>query len=142
MKSPKKIKEKIKSVDKTKAKDSVKGFWHEFREFAVKGNVIDLAVGVVIGGAFNKIVQSLVTDIIMPILGKILGNSAFSELYINISDKSYDSLADAVADGAPVIKYGLFLTNIIDFFIVALTIFVILKIFFRQKKEQEIEEKK
>ena len=111
----------------------VKGFFNEFKTFAVKGSVIDLAIAVIIGASFNTIVQSLVKDIIMPPLGKILGNVDFSQLYINLSDKTFSSLIEAEAASAPVIRYGLFVNNIINFFIVALTIFVILKIFFRSK---------
>lgn len=128
-------------VDKKKIKNNAFSFWGEFRDFAIQGNIIDLAVGIVIGASFNKIVQSLVNDIIMPIFGKVLGNAAFSELYINLSEREYSNLSEAVADGAAVIKYGVFLTNVIDFFIVALTIFIILKIFFRKKKEVEEEGK-
>jgi len=111
----------------------VKGFLNEFKMFAVKGNVVDLGIAVIIGTSFNTIVQSLVKDIIMPPLGKILGNVDFTQLYINLSDKTFSSLTEAEAASAPVIRYGLFVNNIINFFIVALTIFVILKIFFRSK---------
>lgn len=133
-----KVPEKVK-VDRKKIRKGAFSFWTEFRDFAIQGNIIDLAVGIVIGASFNKIVQSLVNDIIMPIFGKLLGNAAFSELYINLSDKEYSNLSEAVADGAAVIKYGVFLTNVLDFFIVALTIFVILKVFLRKKKEVEEE---
>src|SRR6185369_17160473 len=91
---------------------------------------------------FNKIVQSLTNDIIMPIFGKILGNSAFSDLYINLSDKQYSNLADAAADGAPIIRYGLFINSIIDFLIIALTLFIVLKFILRKKKEEEVKEVK
>lgn len=114
-------------------KKAIKGFLNEFKTFAVKGNVIDLGVAIIIGASFNTIVQSLVKDIIMPPLGKILGNVDFSQLYINLSDKTFASLTEAEAASAPVIRYGLFINNIINFFIVALTIFIILKIFFRSK---------
>ncbi len=119
------------------AKEGVFNFWSEFREFALKGNVIDLAVGIIIGASFNTVVQSLVNDMIMPIFGKILGDAAFSELYINLSDQEFESLAHAIAAGAPVIKYGLFITNIINFFIVTLSLFIILKYVFRKKMEAE-----
>lgn|SRR5690606_36539911 len=132
--------EKLK-VYKSKAKEKVTGFWEEFSDFAIKGSVIDLAVGIIIGASFNKVVQSLVNDVIMPVFGKVLGNAAFTELYINLSDQTYSNLADAEAAGAPVIKYGAFFTNILDFFIVALSIFIILKVFFRHKKEKEEESK-
>lgn len=119
------------------ATDGVFNFWTEFRTFAFKGNVIDLAVGIIIGASFNTVVQSLVNDMIMPIFGKILGDVAFSSLYINLSGVEYDSLADAILAGAPVIKYGLFITNVINFVIVALSLFIILKFIFRKKMEAE-----
>ena len=111
----------------------VKGFFEEFKTFAVKGNVVDLGVAIIIGASFNSVVQSLVKDIVMPPLGKVLGNVDFSQLYINLSEQTFASLAEAEAASAPVIRYGIFINNIINFFIVALTIFVVLKIFFRSK---------
>lgn len=99
----------------------------EFKEFAIRGNVIDLAVGVVIGAAFGKIVNSLVTDIIMPPIGLLLGNVDFSNLFINLSGKPIHSLAEAKAAGAPTINYGLFLNSVIDFMIVAFAIFLIVR---------------
>ncbi len=131
--------EKVKLI-KENASRGASDFVEDFKEFAFKGNVIDLAVGVIIGGGFNKIVQSLTNDIIMPIFGKILGNAAFTDLYINLSDKHYDNLADATVDGAPIIKYGLFINSIIDFLIIALTLFVVLKFVLRKKKEEEVKE--
>lgn len=122
---------------KKKPTDTVFNFWKEFREFALKGSVLDLAVGIIIGASFNSVVQSLVNDMIMPVFGQILGDAAFSELYINLSGGEYESLAHAVASGAAVIKYGLFITNLLNFFIVTLSLFVVLKIFFRKKKEAE-----
>lgn len=116
---------------------SAKEFWEGFKAFAFQGNVIDLAVGVIIGTAFNKIVQSLTSDIIMPIFGRILGNTAFSDLYINLGTESYASLADAVAAGAPVIRYGLFLTNVLDFLIIALSLYIALKVILGKKKQEE-----
>lgn len=119
--------------DKKVIKTKVKGFWSEFKTFAVKGNVIDLGVAVIIGTSFNSIVQSLVHDIIMPLIGKLLGNVDFSQLYINLSDQVFSSLKEAEAASAPVIRYGAFINNIINFFIVALTIFLVLKVFFKSK---------
>ena len=101
--------------------------WKEFREFAMKGNVIDLAVGIIIGAAFGKIVNSLVNDVIMPPIGLLLGKVDFSNLYINLSEQSFASLAEATEAGAPIIKYGIFLNNIIDFLIIALVIFLMVK---------------
>ncbi|PJF37875.1 MAG: large conductance mechanosensitive channel protein MscL, partial [Phototrophicales bacterium] len=90
----------------------------EFREFAMRGSVIDLAVGVIIGAAFGKIVSSLVNDILMPPIGLLLGNVDFSNLFIDLSGKGYATLAAAQEAGAPTINYGLFINNIIDFVIV------------------------
>jgi large conductance mechanosensitive channel len=101
--------------------------WKEFRDFAVRGNVIDLAVGIIIGAAFGKIVTSLVNDILMPPLGVILGKVDFSNLYINLSGKAYASLAEAKAAGAATINYGLFINNIIDFVIVAFAVFLLIR---------------
>ena len=99
----------------------------EFKAFVMRGNVVDLAVGVIIGGAFGRIVSSLVSDIIMPPIGVLLGNVDFSSLYLNLSGKAYASLADAKAAGAATVNYGLFINNVIDFVIVALVIFVLIK---------------
>ena len=99
----------------------------EFKEFAMKGSVIDLAIGVIIGAAFGKIVTSLVEDIIMPPIGMILGKVDFSSLYINLSGKTYASLADAKKAGAATINYGLFLNNVLNFLIVAFVIFMIVR---------------
>jgi large conductance mechanosensitive channel len=106
----------------------------EFRDFAIKGNVIDLAIGIIIGTAFGRIVTSLVTDIIMPPLGVLLSNVDFSNLYINLSGKAYASLADAKTAGAATINYGLFINNIINFIIVAFVIFLLVRAINRMKK--------
>jgi large conductance mechanosensitive channel len=106
----------------------------EFRDFAIKGNVIDLAIGIIIGTAFGRIVTSLVTDIIMPPLGVLLGKVDFSNLYINLSGKAYASLADAKTAGAATINYGLFINTIIDFVIVAFVIFLMVRGINRMKK--------
>src|SRR6185312_1049978 len=99
----------------------------EFKEFAMKGSVVDLAVGIIIGGAFGKIVSSFVADVIMPPIGLVLGKVDFSSLYINLSRTAYPSLAEAKKAGAPTINYGLFLNNVIDFLIVAVAIFFMVK---------------
>jgi len=99
----------------------------EFREFAARGNVVDLAVGVIIGAAFGKIVTSLVSDIIMPPVGLLLGKVDFSNLFIDLSGTHHDSLAAAKAAGAPTINYGLFINTIIDFAIVAFVIFLVIQ---------------
>ncbi len=114
-------------------------FLNEFKAFAFKGNMVDLAVGIIIGTAFNDLVQSLVEHIIMPPVGKVLGNVNFANLYINLSDKSYPTLKTAEEAGAPLIKYGMFISNLIDFLILAFTIFIVLRFFLGQKKQNEVE---
>jgi large conductance mechanosensitive channel len=99
----------------------------EFKEFAMKGNVLDLAVGFIIGAAFGKIVTSLVADIIMPPIGLILGKVDFSGLFVSLSGKSYATLAEAKTAGAPTLNYGIFLNNIVDFVIVAFAVFLIVQ---------------
>jgi large conductance mechanosensitive channel len=99
----------------------------EFRDFAARGNVIDLAVGVIIGAAFGKIITSLVNDVIMPPIGLILGHVDFSNLFVSLSDKHYETLAAAKAAGAPTINYGIFINAVIDFLIVAFVIFVMVR---------------
>jgi large conductance mechanosensitive channel len=99
----------------------------EFKEFAMKGNVIDLAIGIVIGAAFGKIVTSFVGDILMPPIGRLLGKMDFSNLFINLSDKPVNTLAEAKAAGAATLNYGLFLNTCIDFIIVAFAIFMVIK---------------
>ena len=103
------------------------GFIKEFKEFAVKGNVMDMAVGVIIGGAFGKIVTSLVNDVLMPIIGKLTGGISFTDLFVNLGDGNYQTLAAAQEAGAAVLAYGQFIQNIIDFLIVALCIFLMIK---------------
>lgn len=107
----------------------------EFKEFAMRGNVLDLAVAVIIGGAFGKIVTSLVNDIIMPPIGVLLGKVDFSNLFINLSGQAFASLADAKAVGAATINYGVFLNTVIDFVIVAFVIFLLIKQVNRLKRE-------
>ncbi|MFA5073025.1 MAG: large conductance mechanosensitive channel protein MscL [Nitrospirota bacterium] len=99
----------------------------EFKTFVMRGNVLDLAVAVIIGGVFGKIVSSLVNDILMPPVGMIMGKVDFSNLYLNLSGASYASLAEAQQAGAPIIKYGLFINTLIDFLIVATVIFFIVR---------------
>ena len=98
-----------------------------FKEFIMRGNVVDMAVGVIIGGAFGKIVASLVNDVLMPPIGRLTGGVDFSSLYINLSGTAYTSLAEAQKAGAPTLNYGLFLNNVINFLIVAFVIFIMIK---------------
>ncbi|MDF0676735.1 MAG: large-conductance mechanosensitive channel protein MscL [Nitrospira sp.] len=99
----------------------------EFKEFAMKGNVLDMAIGVIIGGAFGKIVSSLVGDVLMPPLGLLMGKVDFSSLFINLSDTSHPSLVAAKAAGAPTLNYGVFLQSVFDFLIIAFVIFILVK---------------
>lgn len=99
----------------------------EFKQFAMRGNVVDMAVGIIIGAAFGKIVSSLVADILMPPIGKLMGNVDFSSLFIVLGAGSYPSLAAAKAAGAATLNYGLFINTVIDFIIVAFAIFLMVK---------------
>lgn len=108
----------------------------EFREFAMRGNVIDMAVGIIIGAAFGKIVSSLVSDVIMPPIGLLLGGVDFSNLFINLSSQPYASLAEAQAAGAPTINYGMFLNTVLDFVIIAFAIFIVVKQLNRLKRPE------
>lgn len=104
------------------------GFLKEFKEFAMRGNVMDMAVGVIIGGAFGKIVSSLVDDVIMPVIGKLVGNVDFTNLFVNLSDDTkFASLKEAKDAGVSVFAYGQFIQNTVDFLIVAFCIFLLLK---------------
>lgn len=99
----------------------------EFKEFIQKGNVMDMAVGFIMGAAFGKIVASLINDVLMPPIGLLLGKVDFGSLFINLSGRPYDSLAAAKAAGAPVIAYGAFLNTLLEFLIVALAVFLLVK---------------
>lgn len=112
-------------------------FVQEFKEFAMRGNVVDLAVGVVIGAAFGKIVTSLVQDVIMPPLGAVLGGVDFKHLYVTLSNQTFETLAEAEKAGVPLIKYGVFIQTIVDFVIVAFAIFVAVKAINKLKRQEE-----
>ncbi|MDC4206906.1 MAG: large conductance mechanosensitive channel protein MscL [Candidatus Manganitrophus sp.] len=109
----------------------------EFKEFAMRGNVLDMAVGVIIGAAFGKIVNSFVADIMMPPLGLLLGQVDFSNLFINLSGKPLASLAEAKTAGAPTINYGIFVNQVIDFVIVAFAIFLLIRQINAMKRRSE-----
>jgi large conductance mechanosensitive channel len=109
----------------------------EFKEFIMRGNVLDLAVGIIIGGAFGKIVSSFVGDILMPPLGLILGKVNFSDLFINLSGTAYPTVAAAKAAGAATINYGIFINTVIDFLIVAFAIYLLIVQVNRLKKKKE-----
>src|SRR5712692_5939531 len=107
----------------------------EFKDFAMRGNVVDMAVGIIIGAAFGKIVTSLVNDVLMPPIGRILGQVDFSNLFVDLSGHGYAKLAEAKAAGAATVNYGLFLNTVIDFLIVAFVIFILVRQMNRLKRE-------
>jgi large conductance mechanosensitive channel len=109
----------------------------EFKEFAVKGNAMDLAVGMIIGAEFGKIVSSLVSDIIMPPIGKMIGGVDFSSLFLSLNGEQYPSLAAAKAAGAPTVNYGIFIDNIIKFVIIAFAVFMIVKVMNKLRAQEE-----
>jgi large conductance mechanosensitive channel len=108
----------------------------EFKEFAMRGNVIDLAVGVVIGAAFGKIIGSLVEDVVMPPIGLALGNVDFSNLFVNLSGKDYPSVAAAKAAGAATLNYGIFFNTILNFIIIAFAVFLVIRSFNKTKQPE------
>lgn len=111
--------------------------WKEFKAFIKRGNVVDMAVGVVIGAAFGKIVTSLVNDILMPPIGLLLGRVNFTDLFISLSGQSYATLEEAQAAGAATINYGLFINTVIDFIIVALVIFLVVRQINRMRAKEK-----
>ncbi|HEV8701387.1 MAG TPA: large conductance mechanosensitive channel protein MscL [Candidatus Polarisedimenticolia bacterium] len=108
----------------------------EFKKFALQGNVLDMAVGIIVGASFGKIITSIVNDVLMPPIGLLVGRVDFSSLFVNLSGNPYASLAEAKAAGAPTINYGLFLNNIFDFIIVAFVIFLLVKQVNRLKSQK------
>jgi large conductance mechanosensitive channel len=111
----------------------------EFKEFALRGNVVDMAVGIIIGAAFSTIVRSLVDDIVMPPMGVVTGGVDFSNLFIALNGEHYDSLAQAKQAGAPTINFGVFINNLISFLIVAFVLFMVIKAMNRLRRKQEEE---
>ena len=107
----------------------------EFKEFAVKGNVMDMAIGIIVGAAFGRIVGSLVSDVLMPPLGLLLGKVDFSNLFVSLSGTAYDSLAAAKAAGAPTLNYGVFLNTVLEFLIVAFAVFLVVRQLNRLRRE-------
>ncbi len=111
-------------------------FMKEFKEFAMKGNMIDMAVGIIIGAAFGKIISSLVSDIIMPPLGLLIGKVDFSNLFVTLSGGSYDTIAQAQAAGASTLNYGIFINNVVNFLIVAFAIFILISQMNRLRRKE------
>ncbi|UJF32730.1 large-conductance mechanosensitive channel protein MscL [Paenibacillus hexagrammi] len=114
---------------------------NEFKKFAFKGNMVDLAVGVIIGGAFGKVITSIVNDLIMPPIGLLLGKVKFNDLFISLNGKHYATLADAAKDSAPTLNYGQFISTFLDFLIVAFVIFIVVKQIQKFRKKEEPKEK-
>jgi large conductance mechanosensitive channel len=110
----------------------------EFKEFAMRGNVLDMAVGIIIGAAFGKIITSFVSDILMPPIGLLLGRIDFSNLFISLSGQHYATLSAAKAAGAATVNYGLFFNTVLDFLIVAFAIFILIRQVNRFKRQQEV----
>lgn len=119
---------------------AARSFAGEFREFIARGNVMDLAVGIIIGAAFTGVVNSLVNDVIMPPIAAVTGRVDLSNLYFTLNGQAYETIADATAAGAPVIKYGLFLNSIINFLIVGIVIFLIVRQINKLKRKEEDDE--
>lgn len=111
----------------------------EFKEFALRGSVVDLAIGVVIGAAFGKIVDSMVKDVVMPVIGTLLGGVDFRHLYVNLGDGTYASLEAAEKAGAPLVKYGVFINTVVEFVIIAFVIFLVIRAFNRMRREAPVE---
>jgi large conductance mechanosensitive channel len=111
--------------------------WKDFKKFAMKGNVIDLAVAVVIGGAFGLIIKSLVNDIIMPLVGKLLGNTDFTNMFVVLGEGSFETLAEAQEAGVATLNYGIFINTIINFIIIAFSIFLVIRLMTKAKKKEE-----
>lgn len=105
----------------------MKHFFSEFKEFAMRGSVVDLAVGIIIGSAFNNIVNSLVKDIVMPPIGVLMNKVDFSNLFISLNGNSYKTIADAQAAGAPTLNYGIFINHLITFLITAFAVFLMVQ---------------
>lgn len=135
----KKMKDLNANINLSKAEEKAKGFVSEFKEFAMKGNVVDLAIGMIIGSAFTSIVNSLVKDVITPLIGAITGGLDFSNLFISLDGTKYATLAEAQEAGAAVLAYGNFITAVINFLIVALVIFIVFKkLLVPRKKKEEV----
>ena len=137
-----KERERLKKIEEKGVKKA-KGFINDFKQFATKGNVIDMAVGVIIANAFTKIVNSLVNDVITPAITIFTGKIDYTNLFIPLDGNTYATLEDAKAAGVSVISYGTFLTNVVNFFMIAFWLFIFLKIVFRiknGKKKEEVKE--
>lgn len=132
---------KLKKIEE-KGLKKAKGFINDFKQFATKGNVIDMAVGVMVANAFTKIVNSLVNDIITPALSILTGKMDYTNLFVALDGNTYATLEEAKAAGASVISYGTFITNVVNFFMIALCLYIFLKVMFKVKDARKKEEVK
>ena len=132
-----KLKDVKKDVNIDKVKEGSRSFVKEFKEFAMKGNVVDLATGMIVGSAFTSIINSIVKDVITPLIGKLTGGLDFSQLFISLDGNTYETLAAAQEAGAAVLTYGNFITAVVNFLIVALVIFIVFKKLLAPKKKEE-----
>lgn len=128
-------KQKMKELSKKNAKKAKK-VMSEFKTFALKGNILDLAIGMIIGTAFTKIVNSLVNEVIMPALSLITGRIDFTNLFISLDGKTYETLDAAKAAGVATVNYGTFISSVIDFLLVAIVIFIFMRYIFKKRKEE------
>ncbi len=122
-----------------RSKDTPRGAFHEFREFALKGSVLDMAIGIILGVAFGKIISSFVEDIIMPLIGFVFGKVDFSNLFVSLTGRHFESLTAAKAAGAPTLNYGLFLNAIFNFIIVAFGVFLLVRQVNRVRRLRNVE---
>lgn len=132
---------KLKKLEE-KGLKKAKGFLAEFKQFATKGNVIDMAIGVIVANAFTKIVNSLVNDVITPAISLLTGKIDYSNLFIALDGNTYKTLEEAKAAGVSIISYGTFITNVVDFLMVALCLFIFFKVLFKARDKKKVEEVK
>lgn len=132
-----KQKENLKKLENRKDVQKVKGVMSDFKKFAMKGNIVDMATGVIIGTAFTKIVNSLVSEIITPMLSKLTGKVNYNDMFLVLGEGSFPTLEEAKAAGAITLNYGVFLSNVIDFIIIAFTMFIFLRYTFNRRSKAE-----
>ena len=132
-----KQKQKLEKLENSKEVKKVKGMMSDFKKFAMKGNIVDMATGVIIGTAFTKIVNSLVSEIITPLLSKLTGKVNYTDMFVVLGNGSFSTLEEAKAAGAITLNYGVFLSNVIDFLIIAFTMFIFLRYTFNRRSKAE-----
>lgn len=144
MKKEKKLTKQAAKLKKLEEKGlkKAKGFLADFKQFATKGNVIDMAIGVIIASAFTKIVNSLVNDVITPAISILTGKIDYSNLFIALDGNTYSTLEEAKTAGVSVISYGTFITNVVDFLMIALCLFIFFKVLFKARNKKKTEEVK